>query len=311
MEHWPLPSDVVVPYDHGLGLKTQSLVQTKTRIEVVLTMSIHQCCTLVNIHLCFIDGFDVFIEISLAKEPTPKDATYSDTSANLQNSRRINRLAEHWSKYDFAFEKYSMMAAYKRTRALSNSAAATDPVKGYSASTVAQRNIDSTIDAIPSTIKANFSWSFTAIFSHLSYPLVLYLPVLTCNINRTPAQGSAAWTGSNCTAISPASLKRLIHLIAFSKRSLMITVSPLFRVYRHLLSIHFCLDVSASSDRLCTTLRLSGQLKLMLRLSSSLSLVAAIAQMSFLIEQLAISSLSSRIFQNTNVLGRGPVWEAI
>lgn len=256
---------------------------------MVLTISAHQCCTLVNFHLCIIDGLDVIIEISLAKEPTFKDAICSDTSVQLQNNRRINRLAEHWSKYDFAFDKYSMMAPYKWTRAPSNFPAATDPVKGYNSSMAAQRDIDSTMEATPSTTNANFSWSFTAIFPCLSYPLALVLPLLTCNIKRTPAQGSAAWTGSCCIAISPTSLKRLIHLMVFSKRSLMITVSPLFRVYRHLLLTHFCLDASASSDRLCTTLCLSGQLKLMLSLSSLLSLALAISQISFLIEQLAVS----------------------
>lgn len=125
-------------------------------------------------------------------------------------------------------------------------------------------------------------------------PLAAFLVRLTCNTNRTPAQGSAACTGSYCTAISTASLKTLIHLMTFSKRSLRITVSPLFRVYRHLLSIHLCLDVLASIARLSTTLRLSGQLKLMLRLSSSLSWAAALAQMSLLIEWQLVNDFDHR-----------------
>lgn len=190
------------------------------------------------------------------------------------------------------------MAAYKWTRALSKFAVATDPVQGYNSSIAAQRDIDSTMEAVPSTINANFSWSFTASCSCLSYPLAIVLPQLTCNIKRTPAQGSAAWTGSYCTAISPTSLKRSIHLMVLSKRSLIITVSPLFRVYRHFLSIHFCLDASTSSDRLCTILCLSGQLKLMLSLSSSLSFAAALAQISFLNEQLVVSKW---VLSNVNI----------
>jgi hypothetical protein len=105
--------------------------------------------------LCFVDGFDVLIEIPLVKKPAFKDALYSSMLVHLRSDRGIDALAEFCSKYDLAFERYNMMAAYKRTKALSSSAAAAEPVKGYRASTAAQRNIDSMIEVMPSIIKAN------------------------------------------------------------------------------------------------------------------------------------------------------------
>ncbi len=104
----------------------------------------------------------------------------------------------------------------------------------------------------------------------------------TCRRNRTPAQGSAAWTGSYWTAASPTCLKRSIHFTILLNRSMQMTVSPLFRVYRHLFWMHSCLDFSVSVSRSDKMLSLSGQLKLILILSSSLSLAAAHAQRSLL-----------------------------
>jgi hypothetical protein len=104
----------------------------------------------------------------------------------------------------------------------------------------------------------------------------------TCRRNRTPAQGSAAWTGSYWTAASPTCLKRSTHLITFLNRSLKITVSPPFRVYRHPLFTQSCIDCSVSSWSSDKILSLSGQLKLILLRSSSLRLAAARAQRSLL-----------------------------
>ena len=104
----------------------------------------------------------------------------------------------------------------------------------------------------------------------------------TCRRNWTPVQGSAAWTGSYWTATSPTCLKRSIHLAILPNRSLKIIVSPLFLVYRHLLLMHSCFDCSVSTCRSDKMLSLSGQLKLILHLSSSLSLATASAQMSLL-----------------------------
>ena len=130
MERWLLLINILIPYDRGLGLQIQNLVQVKTTIGVVLTMSIYKCCAPVNVLLRLVDGFDVSIKIPLAKEPAFNDTLCVRASASIGSGRWINRLAEFCSKYDFAFERYTRMAAYKWTRALSNSVAAAEPVEG-------------------------------------------------------------------------------------------------------------------------------------------------------------------------------------
>jgi hypothetical protein len=107
----------------------------------------------------------------------------------------------------------------------------------------------------------------------------------TCKMKRIPAQGSAAWTGSYWTAVLPTLSKVLIHVIIFSKTSLKITVSPLLRVYFHLLWIHSSFDFSARSCNLTRTVSLSW-LKFTADLSQSFNCSTASAHRSFLHAQL-------------------------
>jgi hypothetical protein len=126
----------------------------------------------------------------------------------------------------------------------------------------------------------------------------------TCRRNRTPAQGSAAWTGSYWTAISPTCLKRSIHFTILPNISMKMTVSPLFRVYRHLFWMHSCLAFSVTVSRFDKMLSLSGRLKSILLLSSSLSSAAARAQRSFLApsEKLAEPCLKSTCWMDPRAL---------
>lgn len=125
----------------------------------------------------------------------------------------------------------------------------------------------------------------------------------TCKSNRTPAQGSAAWTGSYWTAASPTCLKRSIHLMILPNRSDIITISPVFRVYRHFFLMHSCFACSVnarSSDKMFSLL---DWLRLMLLLSPSLSLAAASAQRSLLSRSEVSRASSGNGAQSTYALG--------
>lgn len=105
---------------------------------------------------------------------------------------------------------------------------------------------------------------------------------LTWRRNRTPAQGSAAWPGSYWTAVSPICLKRSIHFTILLNKSTKITVSPFSLRYRHRFLVHSCLELSASCNKSVNLLSLSGRLKLMFFLLSSLICAAAVAHRSLL-----------------------------